>query len=287
MVIRTMVFADLLGTGKDNCMVLSDRKNTLMVFDSQLELMWSRELTSASQPLIYDLDRDGKSEILIGYSVFDNAGVLKFDVGAFIGDECNGITMHEMKVGDRTIPSLVYAAGDWGLLYFDFNGNLLKQNVMGHVQYVGVGNFDAGMMGLELVTSNYWGSDGLIHLIDSTGEVRSNFMPQNGQSRCQPVNWKGDGEEFIITSAESASGGMFTAAGRLSVAFPDDGHPQQCYFALDLTGDARDELIVWDPDQLWIYTQDDNPRMGNTYAPQRIPLHNYSMHQMHRSVPGW
>jgi hypothetical protein len=27
--------------------------------------------------------------------------------------------------------------------------------------------------------------------------------------------------------------------------------------------------------------------MGNTYNPRRIPLYNYSMHQMTRSTPGW
>ena len=285
--ITSIVFADLLGSGKQNCMVLSDREKELIVYNSQLELMWQRELTSGSQPFIYDLDKDGKSEILVGYSVFDPTGVLKFDIGAFIGDACNGVTVHELIMGDRTIPSLVYAAGDWGLLYYDFNGNLLKQNVLGHVQYVSVGNFDAELTGLELVTSNYWGSDGLIHLVDSAGDVRANFLPGSGLCRCQPVNWKGDGEEFILASADSIQGGLYDAHGQLSALFPADGHPQWCYLAQDLTGDARDELVVWDTGELWIYTQDDNPRMGNTYAPHRIPLYNFSMHQMNRSVPGW
>ena len=55
----------------------------------------------------------------------------------------------------------------------------------------------------------------------------------------------------------------------------------------DLTGDARDELVVWDQTQLWIYTQNDNPRMGNTYAPARNPLFNYSVYHMTYSFPGW
>jgi hypothetical protein len=285
--IKSIVFADLIGSGKENCMVLTDRQTQLIILDSQLELMWQRELTSGSHPFIYDLDKDGKSEIMVGYSVFDPDGVLKFDIGAFIGDECNGVTVHELIIGNRSIPSLVYAAGDWGILYFDFDGNLLKQNVMGYVQYVSVGNFDAELTGLELVTSNYWGSDGLIHLVDSAGDVRGNFLPRTGLCRCQPVNWKGDGEEFIMTSADTIQGGMYNALGQLSVEFPEDGHPQWCYLAQDLTGDARDELIVWDTSELWIYTQDDNPRMGNTYAPHRIPLYNFSMQQMNRSVPGW
>ena len=54
-----------------------------------------------------------------------------------------------------------------------------------------------------------------------------------------------------------------------------------------VAGDARDEVLVWDNLELWIYTQDDNPRMGNTYAPDREPIYNHSMHHMNRSLPGW
>ena len=106
-VMRALVFADLLGTGKDNCMVVSDRSSLLMVYDSKLDLMWQKKISSGSQPFIYDLDGDGKSEIMIGYLVFSPDGILKFNVGTFIGDYCNGVTVHELNMGGRTIPSLI------------------------------------------------------------------------------------------------------------------------------------------------------------------------------------
>ncbi|MGW8314606.1 MAG: hypothetical protein ACWGNV_03320 [Bacteroidales bacterium] len=285
--VRTMAFGDLLGTGEDNCMVLSDRTGWLLVFDDQMELMWKRETSSGSQPFLFDLDGDGISEVLMGYTVYDHEGVLQFDVGKYIGDRCNGVTVDTLNDNGNKIPALIYAAGDWGLLYFDYNGNLLKQQVMGHVDYISVGNFNAEVQGLEVVTSDSWGSEGQVHLLNPAGEVTASFLLECGTIRCQPVNWKGDGEEFIMTVADSFQGGLINAQGRLAVAFPDDGHPESCYLVQDLTGDTRDELIVWDPDQLWIYTQEDNPRMGNTYAPHRIPPYNHSMHQMGRSAPGW
>jgi hypothetical protein len=101
------------------------------------------------------------------------------------------------------------------------------------------------------------------------------------------VNWKGDGEEFLMVSADTVTGGLINWQGRLAVEFPLDGHPATHYMATDLTGDARDEILVWDFNELWVYTQEDNPRMGNTYSPRRIPLYNYSMHQMNRSLPEW
>ncbi len=142
--------------------------------------------------------------------------------------------VHELQVGERTIPCLIYAAGDWGLLYFDFNGNLLKQNIMGHVQYLSVADFNAELPGLEVATSNHWGSDGLMHILESSGEVIRKFLSVSGANRCLPVNWKGDGEEFLMTSADSIMGGMVDREGQPAVMFPSDGHPQTCYMVQDL-----------------------------------------------------
>lgn len=284
---NSMIFADLFGSGRDNCMLLTDGNHNILALNDRLELLWEQETITGTLPMVLDMNGDGRDEILMGYSVFDPDGTLMFDVGAFIGDTGNGVTVHELLVDDRTVPCLIYAAGDWGVLYFDFNGNLLKQNIMGHVQYLSVADFEMELPGLEIVTSNQWGSDGLIHVLNSAGEVVSKFLPSSSVSRCQPVNWKGDGEEFFIISSDSIKGGMFDGQGHVAVLFPSDGHPVLCHLAQDLTGDTRDEVLVWDQEQLWIYTQEDNPRMGNTYAPDRTQLYNYSMHQMNRSLPGW
>ena len=38
--------------------------------------------------------------------------------------------------------------------------------------------------------------------------------------------------------------------------FPDDGHPDLAAYVANVTGDARDEMILWDQERVWIYTQD-------------------------------
>ncbi len=285
--INSMIFGDLVGVGRDNCMLLSDREHALLAYDEKLELIWSEQTTTGSHPMVYDMDGDGRHEVLMGYSVFDPEGSLIYDVGAHIGDRCNGVSVCELVDGEGSIPCLVYAAGDWGLVYYDFGGQLLRQNILGHVSYLGVVELDMDSPGPEVITSNCWGSPGLMNVMDAEGSVTSGFLPDLGVSRCLTVNWKGDGEEFLIASTDTVTGGLLDGHGHLSVEFPSDGHPVSFYMASDLTGDARDEIIVWNSDELWIYTQDDNPRMGNTYAPRRIPLYNYSMHQMNRSLPQW
>jgi outer membrane protein assembly factor BamB len=285
--LNSLIFADLLGAGRDNCIILSDREHRLLALNEKGELIWEQNTSSGSQPMVYDLDQDGRHEVLMGFSVIDPGGELIYDVGAFIGDRCNGVSVSEMIQGEQVTPCLVYAAGDWGLVYYDFSGHLLKQNILGHVSHLGIAELDMELQGLEVISSNQWGSKGLANVMDANGSVISSFLPESGVSRCQTVNWKGDGEEFFISSADTIKGGLFDSRGQLAVAFPADGHPDSYYLATDLTGDARDEIILWNSQELWIYTQDDNPRMGNTYAPRRIPLYNFSMHQMTRSTPVW
>ncbi len=285
--INSMIFGDLNGVGRDNCIIISDREHLLIALNEKGELLWEQDATSGSQPMVYDMDQDGRHEVLMGFSVFNPEGQLIYDVGAHIGDRCNGVSVYDMIQGEQHTPCLVYAAGDWGLIYYDFEGHLLKQNILGHVSHLGVANLDAESPGLEIFTSNQWGSKGLAHVLDASGNIRARFNSESGVFRCQMVNWKGDGEEFFISSADTISGGLFDFAGQLSVAFPADGHPVSYYLATDLQGDARDEIILWDLHELWIYTQEDNPRMGNTYSPRRIPLYNSSMYQMNLSTPGW
>jgi hypothetical protein len=104
---------------------------------------------------------------------------------------------------------------------------------------------------------------------------------------CLPVNWTGRPGEYFVHNPNVHWGGMFDGWGRCVVIFPDDGHPDMCNAVLDFTGDCRDEVVVWDPKQIWVYTQSDNPRPGRLYRPRRNPLYNYSNYQATISLPGW
>jgi len=102
-----------------------------------------------------------------------------------------------------------------------------------------------------------------------------------------PINWTGKSEEYFVLSASVMEGGLFDGWGRKVVSFPADGHPEMCNAVLDITGDCRDEIVVWDPQEIWVYTQEDNPKSGKLYQPLRNPLYNYSNYQATVSLPGW
>ena len=88
-------------------------------------------------------------------------------------------------------------------------------------------------------------------------------------------------------SGNSHEGGMINGHLRRVVMFPDDGHPDLAAYVINLTGDARDEIVLWDQDRVWIYTQD-RPFVGKKiYAPLRSPDYNESNYRTTVSLPRW
>jgi rhamnogalacturonan endolyase len=70
------------------------------------------------------------------------------------------------------------------------------------------------------------------------------------------------------------------------VMFPDDGHPDLCACVADVTGDARDEVILWDPERVWIYTQD-REFSGNEIYVRHHDLYNESNYRTDVPVARW
>jgi rhamnogalacturonan endolyase len=170
---------------------------------------------------------------------------------------------------------------------FDKDGNTLKHVRIGHAQSPSIGKYRMDVPGLQLMTINYWKNPGIVSLFDSDGNPLIQGEPVHSGSPVLPVNWRGDGQEFAMLSGNVREGGMIDGHLRRVVMFPDDGHPDLAFYVADLTGDSRDEVILWDTNRVWIYTQD-RPFTGRKiYAPVRSPDYNGSNYRTTVSLPGW
>ena len=190
--------------------------------------------------------------------------------------------------GDPSARPRVYSCGsDEGFLVFGEDGNILKHVRLGHAQTQSVGQYRPETPELEILIANFWRNTGIVTMLDPDGNILQQQELVPGSSHLQPVNWRGDGTEFAMLHAGADSGGMIDGQMRRVVAMPHDGHPELAYQVLNVTGDARDELIVWDQNEVWIYTQD-RPFTGQrVYAPTRNPLYNDSNYRSTVSLPAW
>lgn len=273
--------------------LIKDRQENFWVYDENLNFMWGDKCVSEAGarlghfPYSFDTDRDGRDELMMGYTLYSSDGKSLWTWNDRIGEHVDGAAIVNLNPQDPGSEPLVYcAASDEGFIIGDLKGNILKHHFIGHAQNPVALNMRSDMPGIEIATINFWGNQGIINFFNSKGEIYKTFEPVQAGSMMLPINWNGRGEEFFVLNSHHKYGGMYDGWGRKVVAFPDDGHPFTCYAVLDFTGDHRDEVVVWETDRMWIYTQDDNPsEIKDMFRSERNPLYNYSNYQFTVSLP--
>jgi hypothetical protein len=282
-----LFFADFRGQGHAGDIVIKDRYEQVFVLTDKLKPLWQATCNTGHYPFAYDVDHDGKDELAIGYNLYDHDGTLLWSREDAITDHADGVAIvnYSQKYGGDL--RVINAASDEGMIFMDIKGNILRRYWIGHVQNPAVANLRDDLPGLETVAINFWGNQGITSYFDARGEMYLQHEPVQYGSMMLPVNWNGSSESLILINADVIEGGMWDGWGRRVVRFPADGHPALCNAVLDITGDCRDEIVVWDSGEIWVYTQHDNPKPGRLYKPKTNPLYNCSNYQATVSLPGW
>jgi hypothetical protein len=283
----SIAFANLSGDKGRREILIKDRYRRFWVYNNKLELLWQGQGQLGHYPYPYDIDDDGRDEIAIGYSLWDDNGKQLWSHDTDLHDHADGIMMGNLSPEPKAAPRMYAAGSDEGVIIFDIGGKILKHVRLGHGQNPSVGKYRMDVRGLQYATVNFWRNPGIVTIFDWEGNILAQDEPIHSGSVMLPVNWRGDGQEFILLSGNAREGGMIDGHIRRVVMFPDDGHPDLTTYVADLTGDARDEVVVLDPKEVWIYTQD-RPFTGKRiYAPHRNPDYNESNYRTVVSLPRW
>jgi hypothetical protein len=281
------VFANLTGRSGQRDIVLKDRYRHFWAFNRDLEPLWQGADDTGHYPYPYDVDGDGRDELFIGHSRWDHAGRRVWSLDGKLKDHVDALAVGNFSGDPKAPPRVYWSSSDEAFVMLDLQGNVLKQVRVGHTQTAAVGKFRPELPGLQYVTTNFWKNPGIMSLFDADGNLLQQAEPIHTGSPTLPVNWRGDGQELVLLSGNAREGGMVDGHFRRAVMFPDDGHPDLAAAVLDLTGDARDEVVLWDTDRVWIYTQDGPPASGRVYAPLRNPRYNDSNYRANISLPRW
>ena len=264
--------------------LIKDRYCRIYALDEDLNVMWKYKspTNTGHCPLPIDIDGDGKDELLVGYKLLDSDGQMLWSY-PISEDHTDEIVAGKWMPGEDE-GHFACVSGKAGFFIGDFYGNIVARDMVGHAQRVSIANYCPEREGREIVVTNFWGHQGVIFLYDCYGNQIWEMENEMNGNILAPVNWDGDGTELILTNADAKKGGLLNGRGVRAVEFPDDGHPVLCCESLDLTGDERDELVVWDYHSMYIYTQDDCPK-EQTYHPVQFPIYNASNYRGEYSYP--
>ncbi len=282
-----LAFVNVSGDRARRDVLIKDRYRNFWVLNKNLELLWKGHGQTGHFPYPFDVDGDGRDEILMGYALWDHDGKQLWSRDDEIKDHADAVAIGNYS-GDPKGEIRAYAAcSDEGVIVFSRAGEILKHVRLGHGQNMSIARYRPEMPGLQVMVINFWRNPGIVTLLDFDGNVLEQAELLHCGSPLLPVNWRGDGQEFALLNGNPREGGMIDGHLRRVVMFPDDGHPDTCCAVADLTGDGFDDVILWDPERVHIYTADRATAGKRVYAPVRNPLYNESNYRALVSMPGW
>ena len=294
----SLLFADFAGRGYPLDLLVKDRYTSFWVYDiaQGFKQIWSKlNVNPGHYPMNYDLDGDGKEELLCGYTLYDHAGREMWSHPEF-GLHNDAVYIEDMD-GDGRAEIGISTSKDAVLL--DAGGRILFRKPMRHCQHVLIGKFRQDLPGKQVFFLSRedqkpgdkfrFASEGLF---DKAGtEIWSRNGEDMWYTGAERVdNWTGRPDENFVGlySRGFSPPALIDGNGREVASFPfppaiveakggpngrdryDDYYVQH----LDCYGDEREEILVFNHRALYIYTNAavwQKPRLyNNNYYPGRL-----------------
>lgn len=262
------------GKRRPSDILIKDRYNNIWAYDKNLGLLWHRYVNCGHFPYAFDINGDGRDELVAGHSLVGADGELIWELP---GMECHvdEIVIGRFDPGNKKY-QIALASGEDGFILADEDGKILAQDKLGHAQRISAANYRPELPGLEICVTTFWRNTGIIAYYGCRGNKLFSFEPGANGNIINPVSWSSDGKILALYSAGAKSGGLYDGCGERVVDFPNDGHPGLCCDAVDLFGDEREEILCWDEKTMYIYTQEDNPSKLAFNNRKRYEEYNYS-----------
>ncbi|MEQ8879818.1 MAG: hypothetical protein RLQ12_09315 [Cyclobacteriaceae bacterium] len=88
-----LFFCDLSGKGYDSDIIIKDRYRHVWAYDQNLKPLWKIETNTGHYPYAFDVDEDGKDELMVGYTLVDDNGEIIWDLSEEIQDHADGVAI--------------------------------------------------------------------------------------------------------------------------------------------------------------------------------------------------
>lgn len=270
-------------TPRDFVVKLGD---TILAIDENLEALWTYRtkwneysFCSAYIPAVGDIDGDGRDEVNGGYYLIGPDGIPKWEKQ--LGRNMDSVAITEWDGGHiRAICS------GFGHVMDDKGNVILKlgEEAVPHGQEVRIADFLSERDGPEMII-RYNGHDTSAMLVSNDGQVlrrfNLNYSPNN--TGMEVVYWNGPNDVALLYNG----GRLFDAYGSQLFAMEELPEPvgparmgwYHCIPA-DVCQDEREELVLYNPWDRWIYIYTPSPLTPKAFAGYRASPRQYNARLM-------
>jgi hypothetical protein len=258
--------------------------------NEKLNVLWHIEGTRNSMghiPTVADVDGDGFDEIVLGHMLADHNGTVLWDKGEIFGWHADTTAVDEL-IPNAGRQILISVCGIGPIYCLNKDGQILWQKSreeIAHGQAVWIGNFIEDLPGKEVIACASGHVGKFVTLKGSDGTTIADFehkklMPSYPDFPTV-VNWKGKGVQSLwIPQDRAIVNGRGEVVAELGSQDEYVNNKLHCgtswrpvaaqAFAIDILGDDRDELVLYEPyegESIFIFTQPDCDPKEKKYVP--------------------
>ena len=204
----SLAFINVSGDPQRREIVLKDRYWNFWVFDRNLKLLWKGSGMLGHYPYPTADSATGRDRLAIGFAMWSADGKQLWTNDQEMHQHADSIFVGNLTEDPAAAPMTFYCGSDDGVIIVDDHGVIRRQYLLGHAQTAAIGQFRPDLPGLEYMTVNFWRNPGIVSLFDARGNLLRQEEPIHSGSCMQVVNWRGDGQEFVLLSGNKTEGGM-------------------------------------------------------------------------------
>ncbi|MGV2885445.1 MULTISPECIES: hypothetical protein [Paenibacillus] len=251
-----IILANLTGDQQTMDILLKDRYKTLWALDHDFNLLWKHEGNIGHFPWVYDLDGDGKDEVMAGYDMLDHDGTLLWS--------CQNLDDHADCIwfGDVDEDGEVeIVIGGSVTVMMDRHGNeKWRYEDSIESQHIALGKFYSERQGLQIagldriIRGDENGKDGMFMLGSDGKELWKEDRKTRGWlTIIEPVrNWDDSGLDYILAYRRGGDvlPSLITGNMQTVTAFGKEGYAVHA----DLCQSGREQVIIYDAHEAVIYS---------------------------------
>jgi outer membrane protein assembly factor BamB len=261
-----IVIGNFSGHAYPQDVLVKNRYGRVWALDRNLEVMWSHEGNTGHYPWPHDFDGDGRDELMCGFALLGHNGARIWE--AKLPGHSDATAVGEVDGNTENGPEVALATcGGNTFALLSAEGKVLWRTPCGHSQHIVIGDFCPEMPGKELAALDRGrsrtadGTDAMVLYTARGKQVWREKRTDPGPNRWITVlttvcDWDGQTRDLILAYRRGGSiyPTLYDGQGEPVATFPFP-EPSEQHFAqhADLEGDAREEIVVWNENWVYIY----------------------------------